>query len=45
MEGIAAEHLIADEGYGSDTIVNQAISRGMHVVIPPRNNRTTQRPY
>jgi transposase len=45
MEGIAAEHLIADKGYDSDAIVNQATSRGMHAVIPPRKNRTTQRPY
>ncbi len=45
MEGIAAEHLIAEKGYDSDAIVHQATSRGMHAVIPPRKNRTTQRPY
>lgn len=45
MEGIAAEHLIADKGYDSDAIVEQATSRGMNVVIPPRKNRTTQRLY
>lgn len=45
MEGIVAEHLIADKGYDSDAIVEQATSRGMNAVIPPRNNRTTQRPY
>ena len=45
MEGIAAEHLIADKGYDSDAIVDQATSRGMTAVIPPRKNRTTQRLY
>ncbi len=45
MAGLAAEHLIADKGYASDAIVKQATSRGMLVVVPPRKNRTTQRPY
>jgi transposase len=45
MEGITAEHLIADKGYDSDALVEQATSRGMNAVIPPRTNRTTQRPY
>lgn len=45
MEGIAAEHLIADKGYDSDALVDQATRRGMNVVIPPRKNRTTQRLY
>lgn len=45
MEGIAAAHLIADKGYDSDAIVEQATSQGMNVVIPPRKNRTTPRLY
>jgi transposase len=45
MEGIAAEHLIADKGYDSDAIVDQATRRGMKTVIPPRKNRTTPRRY
>ncbi len=45
IDGIAAAHLIADKGYDSDAIVEQATSRGMTVVIPPRRNRTTQRLY
>ena len=45
IEGISAEHLLADKGYGSDTIVEQAIAQGMTPVIPPRKNRTTQRDY
>lgn len=45
IEGITAEHLIADKGYDSDAIVAQAKGQGMAAVIPPRKNRTTQRPY
>jgi transposase len=45
MEGIAAAHRIADTGYDRDAIVDQATSRGMHAVIPPRKNRLTPRPY
>lgn len=45
MEGITAEHLIADKGYDSDALVEQATSRDMNAVIPPRTNRTMQRPY
>jgi transposase len=45
MEGMTAEHLIADKGYDSDAIVDQATRQSMNVVIPPRTNRTTPRPY
>lgn len=45
IEGIAAEHLIAHNGYDSDAIVVQARSQGMNAVIPPRRNRKTQRAY
>ena len=41
MEGMVAECLIADRGYDSDAIIEQ----GMKPVIPPRKNRTRQRPY
>jgi transposase len=40
-----AQHLIADKGYDSDAIVEQAISQGMQVQIPPRKNRTVLRDY
>jgi hypothetical protein len=36
ITGIPAQHLIADKGYDSDAIVEQAQSQGMQVVIPPR---------
>ena len=45
IEGLAAEHLIADKGYDSEAIVEQAERRGMRAVIPPRRNRKEQREY
>ena len=45
MAGITAEHLIADKGDDSEALVDQATSQGLNAVIPPRNNRTIQRPY
>ena len=43
IEGIDAEYLLADKGYDSDAIVNQATEVGMEAVIPPRKNRKEQR--
>ena len=43
--GLAAEHLIADKGYDSDAIEEQAERQGMRAVIPPRKNRKEQRDY
>lgn len=45
IEGLAAEHLIADKGYDSDAIVKQAASQGMQTQIPPRSNRKQPRDY
>lgn len=45
IEGLVAEHLIADKGYDSDAIVEQVTGQGMQAVIPPRRNRKTQRDY
>jgi len=45
IEGITAEYLLADRGYDSDAIVEQAEKQGMKAVIPPRKNRTIQREY
>jgi transposase len=45
IEGIQAEHLLADKGYDSDAIVAQATKQGMKAQIPPRKNRKTQRSY
>ncbi len=43
IAGLTAEHLIADKGYDSQAIVEQAGSQGRTVVIPPRKNRTAPR--
>lgn len=45
IDGIAADHLLADRGYDSDAIVAEAIARGIDPVIPPRSNRKVLRAY
>jgi transposase len=45
MEGIAAEHLLADRGYDTNAILEQAAQQGMKSVIPPRKHRKIQRDY
>ena len=45
IEGITAEQLLADRGYDSHALVNQALQQGMQVVIPPRKNRKNPREY
>ncbi len=45
MEGIAAEHLLADRGYDTNAILEQAAKQGMKPVIPPRKHRKVQREY
>lgn len=45
IEGLSAQHLLADRGYDSDAIVEQATRQGMQVVIPPRRNRKQARSY
>ena len=45
IEGFSAQHLLADRGYDSDKILEQARARGMSPVIPPKRNRKEQRDY
>ena len=45
IEGFDAEYLLADRGYDSNMMINQARKQGMEVVIPPRKNRKEQRDY
>ena len=45
IEGIEAEHLLADKAYDSDEIIAQAESQGMKVVIPPKANRKMHREF
>ena len=40
-----AGYLLADRGYDSDAIVNQAEVQGIESVIPPKRNRKIQREY
>ncbi|GHU23098.1 hypothetical protein FACS1894172_01130 [Spirochaetia bacterium] len=37
--------LLADRGYDTDMIVEQAVKSGTKVVIPPKRNRKVQRDY
>ena len=43
--GITADHLLADRGYDTDAILEQARNQGMKPVIPPKRNRKTKRRY
>jgi len=45
IDGFSAEWLLADRGYDSNKIIEQAVSQGMNVVIPPKKNRRVQRDY
>ena len=45
IEGLTAGQLLADKGYDSDAIVEQAEKQGMKAVIPPRKNRKNARGY
>ena len=45
IEGFSAEHLIADKGYDSNTIIEQAQAQGMRAEIPPRKNRKVLREF
>jgi transposase len=45
IEGLTAEALLADKGYDTDAILEQAKNQGMESVIPPKKNRKVQREY
>ena len=45
IDGFTAEKLLADKGYDTDAILDQAESQGMTPVIPPKRNRNEQRNY
>jgi transposase len=45
IEGIDARALLADRGYDTNEIVEQASEAGMEVVIPPKKNRKESRSY
>lgn len=39
IEGIAAQHLLADRGYDTNAILEQAAQQAINPVIPPKKNR------
>ncbi len=45
IERIDADYLLADRGYDTDNVIEQADSAKMEAVIPPKNNRKNQRKY
>ena len=45
IDGFAADVTIADKGYDADHLCDKIASTGSEVVIPPKRNRTVQRPY
>jgi transposase len=45
IEGLPGEALLADKAYDSDAILQEAMDRNMEVVIPPKANRATKRPF
>ena len=45
IDGIAAEHLLADRGYDTNKVLAAARERGMTPVIPPKRNRKVAREY
>ena len=45
VEGIAADNLLADKGYDSDSFVEKLTEKDITPVIPPRKNRKKQREY
>ena len=45
IDGIAAEHLLADRGYDTNKVLAAARERGMTPVIPPKRSRKVAREY
>ena len=45
IEGLEAKYPLADRGYDSNKIIDNATSQGMEPVIPPRRSRREKRYY
>ena len=45
IEGLCPATVIGDKGYDADAFVALIHATGAEAVIPPRRNRTEQRPY
>ena len=45
LEGMKADHVLADKGYDSEKVLSSVTLCGASPVIPPRVNRKAQRKY
>jgi putative transposase len=45
VDDIPAGTMIADKGYDADHLIDRMTQTGAQAVIPPKRNRTIQRPY
>ena len=45
LEGLVAEHVLADKGYDGDKVLQMIHDQGGQAVIPPKSNRKVKRPY
>jgi putative transposase len=45
IKGFIADVTIADKGYDADHLCDRIAETGSEVVMPPKRNRTLQRPY
>ena len=45
VRGLPGRELLADKAYDSDAIVQEAMGKGMEVVIPPKANRKEKRTF
>ena len=45
IEGLSADYFLADRGYDSNAILEQAKNQGMTPVVPPKKNRIERREY
>jgi transposase len=45
IDDLGADYILADRGYDSNELIEQATAQGMQAVIPPRKNRKVQRDY
>jgi transposase len=45
IQGLPGQELLADKAYDSDAIVQEAMDKGMEVVIPPKANRKEKRVF
>ena len=44
IEGFDADYLLADRGYDTDRVIEQAMITGKEAVIPPKKKRKSTRP-